>query len=353
MAEHERGAEIRNYILRNVEEHPSTIHRLAAAHFDIKERAVNLHTKQLVEQGLIVATGKTKSRTYALKVLTQWRKPYMIAPGLSEDAVWEDLRPKMEDLPANVLDIWNGAVTEMFNNVLDHSEANGAIVEFTRTAVNTQIIIIDYGIGIFKKIQQAKKLDDPRHAILELSKGKITTAPDHHSGIGIFFTSRMFDLFYILSQGLVFTHQSNLRVDTLSQNESLLTGTMVTMKIANDSPRTSKEIYDRFADPEEDDFGFVRTIVPIKLAKYSGQLVSRSQAKMVLSGLDRFKIVTFDFADVESIGQAFADEIFRVFAKAHPEMQLRSDNANERVNGMIQLALANARETSDSSATES
>ena len=58
MAEHERGAEIRNYILRNVEEHPSTINRLAAAHFDIKERAVNLHTKQLVEQGLIVEIGR-------------------------------------------------------------------------------------------------------------------------------------------------------------------------------------------------------------------------------------------------------------------------------------------------------
>jgi hypothetical protein len=208
------------------------------------------------------------------------------------------------------------------------------------------VIILDTGIGIFKKIQEAKNLDDPRHAILELSKGKITTAPNHHSGIGIFFTSRMFDLFYIFSQGLFFTHQSDARIDTLSQNESLLTGTMVEMKIANDSPRTSKEVYDRFADPEEDDFGFVRTIVPIKLAKYSGQLVSRSQAKLVLSGLDRFKIVTFDFADVESIGQAFADEIFRVFAKAHPEMQLRSVNANERVNGMVQLALANARETS-------
>jgi anti-sigma regulatory factor (Ser/Thr protein kinase) len=355
MAEHERGAEIRAYILKNVEEHPRMIARLTSAHFDIKERAVNLHVKQLVEQGLMVATGKTKSRTYALKLLDQWRKPYFLTPGLSEDAVWEDLRPKMENLPANVLDIWNGAVTEMFNNVLDHSEAKGAIVEFTRTAVNTQIIIFDQGVGIFKKIQLAKNLDDPRHAILELSKGKITTAPDHHSGIGIFFTSRMFDLFYIFSQGLIFTHQSDVVVDTLSQNESLLTGTMVSMKIANDSPRTTKEIYDRFADPEEDDFGFVRTIVPIKLAKYSGQLVSRSQAKMVLSGLDRFKIVTFDFDEVESIGQAFADEIFRVFANAHPEMQLRSVNTNERVNGMVQLALANAQETKaqDQKTTES
>ena len=58
-------------------------------------------------------------------------------------------------------------------------------------------------MGIFKKIQKALDLLDERHAILELAKGKLTTDPKHHTGEGIFFTSRMFDEFTILSGGVL------------------------------------------------------------------------------------------------------------------------------------------------------
>ncbi|HSI24132.1 MAG TPA: STAS-like domain-containing protein, partial [Methylotenera sp.] len=54
--------------------------------------------------------------------------------------------------------------------------------------------------------------------------------------------------------------------------------------------------------------------------------------------IDRFKIVILDFKGVESIGQAFADEIFRVFANQHPEISLVEDNANQEVKKMISRA---------------
>jgi|ERR1700733_1073219 len=67
-----------------------------------------------------------------------------------------------------------------------------------------------------------------------------------------------------------------------------------------------------------EDFGFDKTRVPVKMAQFAGQrLVSRSQAKRVLARMGEFKTATFDFAGVEVIGQAFADEIFRVFHNAH------------------------------------
>ena len=42
-----------------------------------------------------------------------------------------------------------------------------------------------------------------------------------------------------------------------------------------------------------------------------------------------------DFDQVPTIGQAFADELFRVFANQHPEIELVPENANEPVRFMI------------------
>jgi uncharacterized protein (DUF1330 family) len=68
-----------------------------------------------------------------------------------------------------------------------------------------------------------------------------------------------------------------------------------------------------------EDFDFSKTIVPMKLAQLGDeQLISRSQAKRLIARFDRFKIVILDFKDVNEIGQAFADELFRVYAKCTP-----------------------------------
>jgi len=59
-----------------------------------------------------------------------------------------------------------------------------------------------------------------------------------------------------------------------------------------------------------------RQSVPVKLAQYGNdKLVSRSQAKRLLARVELFKVVMLDFTNVPTIGQAFADEIFRVFRK--------------------------------------
>jgi hypothetical protein len=45
--------------------------------------------------------------------------------------------------------------------------------------------------------------------------------------------------------------------------------------------------------------------------------------------------VVLDFTGVEMIGQGFADEIFRVFAEAHPSVHLTPVNYNDTVKNMI------------------
>ena len=88
-----------------------------------------------------------------------------------------------------------------------------------------------------------------------------------------------------------------------------------------------------------DDDAFTKTVVPVRLAQYGDErLVSRSQAKRLLAGVDKFRVVVFDFSGVEAVGQAFADEVFRVFKKQHPEMQIMSLNASKDVAQMISRA---------------
>ncbi len=42
-----------------------------------------------------------------------------------------------------------------------------------------------------------------------------------------------------------------------------------------------------------------------------------------------------DFRDVQSVGQGFADEVFRVFARRYPAIAIKTENANSVVDAMI------------------
>lgn len=95
-------------------------------------------------------------------------------------------------------------------------------------------------------------------------------------------------------------------------------------------------------DPEE--YTFDKTVVPLRLAQYEGEkLVARSQARRVAHRFERFKRVELDFAGITEIGQAFADEMFRVFAAAHPQICITPLNTTPAVAQMIKRAVA-ARE---------
>jgi hypothetical protein len=106
------------------------------------------------------------------------------------------------------------------------------------------------------------------------------------------------------------------------------------MKLNNRTSRTTTTIFDQYTSGDE--YGFTKTVVPVKLARYGNEnLISRSQAKRLVARVELFKTVLFDFKDVPTIGQAFADEIFRVFAKSHPDIQLLAIHASSEVKRMI------------------
>jgi biotin operon repressor len=334
-----RGEVIRRFILENVEKHPTDVSRKAAEKFGITRQAVNKHLQKLMSERSLSETGHTRNRSYRLAAKLEWRGRYLIGQGLAEDVVWtNDILPVIGDQPENVLDMWRFCFTEMFNNAIDHSGGTEINVHILRTAIDTEMSISDDGIGIFKKIQTALGLLDERHAILELSKGKLTTDPQKHTGEGIFFTSRMTDSFDILSGGVYLGHTFGNEEDWIMEREKFGNGTTVFLKISNHTCRTLTKIYDQYA-PGSDDYGFNKTVVPVRLAQYGNdKLVSRSQAKRLLARVELFKVVIFDFTDVNTIGQAFADEIFRVFANEHPGIELVPIRANSAVTRMIERA---------------
>lgn len=339
----ERGRTIRDYIIAQIRSHPEDIGQVCANHFGISRQAANKHLGRLVADGLLTADGVTRSRRYSLATLLSKDITVPLTDGTDEDAVWrKEVAPLLSDMPRGAREVWQYGFTEMFNNAIDHSSGTWVKIMISRTAIDARIYVLDNGEGIFRKIARELQLDDEHHAVLELAKGKLTTDPENHTGEGIFFTSRLFDEFNILSYRVFFSHDSATREDWIQEalpapDASGFPGTLVVLELGNGTARTLKQVFDEYT--ADGDYGFSKTVVPVSLVQYGDEaLVSRSQAKRLLTRFDRFKKVILDFKDVELIGQAFADEVFRVFARAHPDVEIIPFNENPDVGVMIQRA---------------
>jgi anti-sigma regulatory factor (Ser/Thr protein kinase) len=263
-----------------------------------------------------------------------------VLKGLDESAIYyRDFGFIFDDIAPEIEKICDFGFTEMVNNAIDHSGGTAVAVLVHRDNDKITIHISDDGVGIFNHIASVFKLSDPRESLFELHKGKLTTDPDHHSGQGIFFTSRAFDRFRIISGDLVFSHKDGEKDDYLYHFDLESSGTHITMSINLTTERTLKSVFDAFTGGQEEDFVFNKTIVPVKLALYEGEnLISRSQANRILNRVEKFKKVQLDFNGVDMIGQAFADEVFRVFARKNPKIELVPINAGKEVSQTIQAA---------------
>lgn len=317
--------------------------------------AISRRIKRLADQGYLNRHGSGTRQTYTLGAQRFWlmtcERKFVVKDG-GEFAVWERyIAPLLQNLQANVYNIANIALTEMINNALDHSDSKnlGMGLHFDSTKGWLEMFVADDGVGIFERISKSMNLFDKRLAILELAKGKFTTAPSEHSGMGVFVSSRMMDSFCIESGGLTFAPRFKLgrmpafewiNANDLFKNQNHLStkGTLVRMGLDTGTQRTAQEIYERYLSAEEvGQDAFHTTEVPVKLAQLSSQLNSRSQGKWVVERATQFKTVVLDFEGVDMVGQGFVDEVFRVFALAHPEVALQTVNVPEPVRRSLRM----------------
>jgi len=324
---------IRKFIVEKITSHANDIVAVTMRHFDISRPTATKYLNQVIADGIVSKCNKGRYPQYKL-VSKQFVKIYPLKDHLEEDIIWrKDVAPLLNDLRDNVKRALQYCFTEMVNNVIDHSNANSMVIDVECDAVNVTIWVRDDGVGIFRKIQKVLGLDDPRHSILELAKGKFTSDPDHHSGEGIFFASRICEQFVIFSDKLFFSgHHEN---DWLLEQNAAVSGTAVMMKMTRNSDVSTADVFDQYSDPDRQP-SFHKTRIPVKLMEYEGEaLLSRSQAKRLITRFDRFVEVVLDFQGVSEIGQAFADEIFRVFRNAHPAVKIVPVNCAPGVRRMI------------------
>jgi anti-sigma regulatory factor (Ser/Thr protein kinase) len=305
---------------------------------------VNRFFKELCGEGTLILLGKANTARYIAATGTASSKSrqgvlevhkILANRGLAEDVVLRQIKDEsgiFHRLPANVIRILDYAFTEMLNNAIEHSHSKKIVVRMKRSAGRIAFKVVDQGVGIFKAIKRARHLGGELEAIQELIKGKLTTDPKRHSGEGIFFTSKVGDRLLIKGSGkkLVF---DNKQSDVFVEDITPIVGTAVEFSI---SERSKKELGSVFSDYAGEGYEFAKTIVTIELFKTKGDYISRSQARRVLAGLEKFKTVVLDFKGVPTVGQAFADEVFRVWKQNHPAIGVDVRNANENIQLMIQ-----------------
>ncbi len=325
----ERKKSIIEYILTKIDEGADGISHIAAETFGISQSTVHVYLNELKDKGII----KKGSRDKYFLVSEKYTYELSREKGelKSEDAIFDAyIAPVIKDCPENVKTIWIYAFTEMVNNVIDHSQAEKLFIEIEKNYLKTEVNILDDGIGAFKKIQNHFGYPTLEDAVIELAKGKLTTDNVHHSGEGIFFTSRVMDTFILCSDHKIFSfnkYSEQMLADIKNETEF---GTWVCLALSNSS---QKRLFDIFNEYSDVDNGFTKTRIPLKNI-FETAPVSRSQAKRIGSRLEQFKEVEIDFDGIEYLGQGFAHEMFFVFAYAHPEIKLTPLNMNKTVETM-------------------
>lgn len=333
----------REKILKYLSERKSASGREISEFLGISRQATNKHIKALIQQGSVVKEGTTKGAVYAIAGKTtaaqRLRRTYVLE-GLEEDRVFKEIESLLnltKNLGKNVFDIVRYAFTEILNNAVEHSRSDNCDIEVRLGQYSCEFGIRDYGVGIFYSICEKFDLPDETAALGELIKGKTTTMEEKHTGEGVFFTSKCGDTISFRSHriNVIF---DNPKDDVFVQEKRFARGTEVKFSISRASRRNLRDVFELYA-PEEFDYKFEKTRVAVKL--FQEEYISRSEARRLLSGLDKFKEIILDFKGVKSIGQGFADEVFRVFRKRHPDILIKTANLAPILTSMIKHVVDN------------
>ncbi|MBO4385601.1 MAG: DUF4325 domain-containing protein [Treponema sp.] len=328
----ERIEALKNRILINTDLHSSDLVAYSVENLSLSKNTVLKYINELILENKLLRNNSGRYTTYSLP--TEVKKfSFKRSAKLSEETMISRVLEFTGKLSTSAMQIFDYAFMEIANNAIEHSEAKEICVIAEKSMAKLKISIQDNGIGIFAKIKEDLNLDNETQAVIELSKGKFTSSPQKHSGEGIFFSSKLCDNFFIFSHGLVYSPQAEN--PTIGKDKNASKGTKVVFEILRDTKKIPQEIFKEYAGSDYDSPKF-KTVVQLRFMQQEGLLLtSRSQARRLLTRMEKFTTVVLDFFQVDFIGQAFADEIFRVYATKHPGIRFESINANEQIEQMI------------------
>lgn len=333
--------EIRQHIIESVSGHPRDLVATVVARFGLSRQAALNNVKRLVDDGVIEQSGTKRGCAYSLKAhMVNLRVP--LTDGLDESEVWQTLtRTFLPKLRPNVAFICSYGFTELLGNALVHSEGDSVEVRVEYDEREIRMSLMDNGIGIFTKICHALQVNNPVDAVIEIHKGKFTTEPDHRLGEGLFYVSRLFDEFTIRSAGYEFKLSGSKESLAEYAADPANHGTEISMRIALDSTLEADDVFSGHnakgqLGEGDSAFGLSKTRISVGLMQHGGvALVSRAQGKRLVDRLEKFKEIILDFEGVQKIGQGFADELFRLFPNAHPDVHMHLVNQSESIEKMV------------------
>lgn len=334
--EKERQSAIKHYIIEKISsgEDERLTEKIAEA-LGLNRNTVHSYINRLVSEGVIRRVKRGKYETVKQEFVYElFRKK----GDLDSDtgAYRKYVMPHIEKFSSNVRLIWEYGFSEMINNVMDHSMAEKAVVKVIHDICNTAVLLYDDGIGIFEKIRSYFGFATLEDAICELFKGKLTTDSANHSGEGIFFTSKIMDEFFIISDGRIFSCNKYEETELSGMSAFGNEGTTVYMLLSNNSNKSLRDVFDKYSNV---DGGFTKTVIPLKNI-FDSSPVSRSQAKRICHRLESFKEITIDFEGMEWMGQGFAHQLFVVFANSHPDAVITPVNMCDAVEEMYKHVIA-------------
>ncbi len=323
--------------------------------FTVSRQYASRLLSRLVRERKLIKIGSTRSASYVTRDylennpqlnVSSYTKSF-VNSSLEEHTVITDIERNFFPLstcPENIKSIFEYAFSEMFNNAIEHSQSQKITFTVRLHDNILSFVVDDFGIGVFRNIMKKRALHSEIEAIQDLLKGKTTTAPTMHSGEGIFFTSKVCDEYILDSYGYQFIANNTIHDIFIKKVIGQKQGTRVTFHINLSNPLHLNDIFKQYTNIGEDtDYGFDKTEIRVRLYMMGGVHISRSQARRVLSGLEKFKLIVMDYDQVPTVGQAFADEIYRVFANKHPTIRIQDQHANEAVSFMIERAKTEAK----------
>lgn len=302
----------------------------------VTRQTAHRHLRQLLSEGRLTVEGAGRSTRYRRADPIERR--HYSRDGLEEDRVWAEISGEgtiLAPLAEQARAVLQYALTEIVNNAIDHSGSLNVFVEVSLEGDKVTLEVRDEGVGIFCHLRERLGLDSQLEALQELSKGKITTMPSRHSGEGIFFTSKAVERFEIRSGTLHWIIDNRSHDMGVGELDPAVDGTVVRFEVDTEDARDLAQVFAEFTE----NFEFNKTRTVIRLFAIGVEFVSRSQAKRLVRGLDRFREVVLDFAGVQMVGQGFADEVFRVWATQHPEVRLVPTDMNQPVAFMVERAI--------------
>lgn len=342
-------------ILAFIEARGKVTSRDIAERFKVSRQYANMVISALVEGEAVLKSGSTRNAFYVSRaymaghpdsVLNVFKKRYR-NQSLEEHKMLmevESALPRLKTLPENIRSIFTYAFSEMFNNAIEHSGSKYISVEVSFHGGSLSFTVTDAGVGVFRNVMKKHRLTSETEAAQDLLKGKTTTMPRSHSGEGIFFTSKAGDVFVLNSFGKMLSIDNAKHEVSLHDAVKTTRGTKVIFSIAVDSSRHLNGLFRKYTNiGEESDHGFDKTEIRVSIFISGGVSISRSQARRILEGLDKFKVILFDYDRVPLVGQAFADEIYRVFQERHPDIRIENEHMNESVRFMVERARNEAR----------